>query len=131
MNQQVPSIKFPCSRHGPFTAPANQPRCPKCAAETKPPVTGKNTVVPSPLTLTRLFTDIEHEAVTGATRFGAFNSCHEGFAVLLEEVDELKAHVWAKQKNRDLEAMRREAIQVAAMAVRFALELCTEERGRR
>ena len=60
-----------------------------------------------------------------------FNSAHEGFAVLLEEVDELKAHVWAKQKNRDLAAMRKEAIQVAAMAMRFAVEVCDETNGRK
>ena len=64
-------------------------------------------------------------------KWGRHNSAHEGFAVLLEEVDELKAHVWTKQKNRDLAAMRSEAIDVAAVALRFADELCTEERGRR
>lgn len=61
----------------------------------------------------------------------AFNSAHEGFAVLLEEVDELKAHVWTNQKRRDIDAMRKEAIQVAAMAARFAIEVCNEETGRK
>lgn len=51
--------------------------------------------------------------------FGSFHSAHEGFAILLEEVDELKAHVWMKQSKRDLSAMRNEAVQVAAMAVKF------------
>jgi len=63
-----------------------------------------------------------------------FNSIHEGYAVLLEEVDELwdevkknptKAyhdHFDAKGKHK-LE-MRKEAIQVAAMAIRFAAEVC-------
>ena len=59
------------------------------------------------------------------------NSAHEAFAILLEEVDELKEQVWVNQKRRDLGKMRAEAIQVAAMAIRFAAEVCTEERGRR
>ncbi|MDE2040571.1 MAG: hypothetical protein KGO96_13700 [Elusimicrobia bacterium] len=58
-----------------------------------------------------------------ALGFEDFHSAHEGFAVLLEEVDELKAHVWTNQKRRDLAAMRTEAIQVAAMAVKFVESL--------
>lgn len=59
-----------------------------------------------------------------------FNSAHEGFAVINEEFDELKEHVWMKQRNRDIPAMRKEAVQLAAMAVRFMLDVCSEERGR-
>lgn len=46
-----------------------------------------------------------------------FNSAHEGFAVLLEEVDEL----WDEVKSREPDdaRMRREAIQIAAVAIRF------------
>ena len=51
--------------------------------------------------------------------FGLFNSAHEGYAIMLEEFDELKAHVWMKQKNRDIDKMRKEAIEVAAMSVKF------------
>lgn len=71
------------------------------------------------------------EAVSGYTNWGACNSAHEAFAVLHEEVDELWDHVKTKQKNRDLAAMRKEAMQVAAMAIRFAAEATDERRGRR
>lgn len=62
--------------------------------------------------------------------FPKFNSAHEGFAILHEEFDELKEHVWTNQKKRDIAAMRKEAIQVAAMAVRFVMDTCNEEVGR-
>jgi hypothetical protein len=62
--------------------------------------------------------------------WSTFNSAHEGFAILYEEFDELKAHVWTNQKRRNVAEMRKEAIQVAAMALRFAAEVCDEERGR-
>lgn len=78
-----------------------------------------------------IWMEIKTEYATAISNWDLFNSAHEGFAVLLEEVDELKAHVWTKQKHRDLEAMRKEAIQIAAMAVRFATEVCNEERGRK
>ena len=58
--------------------------------------------------------------------FPRFNSAHEGFAVLLEEVDELKAEVWKSPSKRDPSAMRKEAVQVAAMALRFLVDCCEE-----
>jgi NTP pyrophosphatase (non-canonical NTP hydrolase) len=48
-------------------------------------------------------------------KFPPFNSSHEGYAVLKEEVDEL----WQEVKHGTKEAAREEAIQVAAMALRF------------
>jgi hypothetical protein len=60
-----------------------------------------------------------------------FNSAHEGWAVIQEEIKELTDWVFTNQKKRDLTAMRREAIQVAAMAIRFAAEICNEEKGRK
>jgi NTP pyrophosphatase (non-canonical NTP hydrolase) len=57
-------------------------------------------------------------------KFPGFNSPHEGYAVLLEEVEEL----WEEIKNNKspMSAMRQkdEAIQVAAMAIKFLTSCC-------
>lgn len=79
----------------------------------------------------RALIDAEAELRRATAMWGSFNSAHEGFAVLLEEIDELKAHVWTNQRKRDLDAMRTEAIQCAAMALRFVVDVCDEERGRK
>lgn len=81
--------------------------------------------------ITKLMAEINRELLSALENWPTFNSAHEGFAVLMEEMDEMKAHVWTNQKKRDLIAMRKEAIQVAAMAARFALEVSSEERGRK
>lgn len=47
--------------------------------------------------------------------FPDFNSPHEGYAVLKEELDE----AWDEIKNNDEERTREEMIQVAAMAIKF------------
>lgn len=60
------------------------------------------------------------ELLRARAKHAPINSAHEGFAVLLEEVDELKAEVWKKREERDLVKMRDELIQVAAMAARMA-----------
>lgn len=56
--------------------------------------------------------------------YGPFASCHEGVGVLWEEFDELKAEVWKKKMDRRKDLMYQEAVQVAAVAVRFASDLC-------
>ena len=53
-----------------------------------------------------------------------YNSAHEGYAVILEELDELWDEVRAWQPGSDLTAMRKEAIQIAATALRFVHDLC-------
>ena len=80
------------------------------------------------MNLGEILEDIRGELDRSA-KWPPFNSAHEGYAVLLEEVDELKAHVWMNQKKRDLDAMRAEAIQVAAMAIKFVQMIATG-RGR-
>lgn len=81
--------------------------------------------------LTEAKEDAFVEARSSRDFWPAMNSAHEGFAVLKEEVDELWDHVKTKQGKRDLKAMRKEAIQVAAMALCFAAEVCGEEVGRK
>lgn len=75
--------------------------------------------------------EISAEVERATSMWPPFNSAHEAYAVLAEEVDELWDHVKTNQKRRDLGEMRKEAVQVAAMAVRFALEVCDDERGRK
>lgn len=62
------------------------------------------------------------ELERASTKFPAFNSPHEGWAVLREEVDELWDEI--KRKDHSNADIRREAVQVAAMALRF-LRDCT------
>lgn len=51
------------------------------------------------------------------------NSGHEAYAVILEELDEFKAEVWKKRRERNPAAMRTELIQLAAMAIRAIEDL--------
>ena len=52
-----------------------------------------------------------------------YHSAHEGYAVILEELDELWDEVKADgPKDR----MRAEAIQVAATAIRFIQDVCDD-----
>ncbi len=77
-------------------------------------------------TLALIFMDLKAELHGARFRFPDFNSAHEGYAILLEEVDELWDQIKINQKKRDISKMRREALQVAAMAIRFILD-CTVE----
>lgn len=65
--------------------------------------------------------EVYAEANTATLLHPPMHSLHEGFAVLLEEIDELKAEVWKNpRKHLERNALaRKEAIQVAAMAVRI------------
>ncbi len=67
------------------------------------------------------------ELKRGRLLHAPFASAHEGYAVVLEEVRELEAEVFKRQSLRDRDRMRAEAIQIAAMALRFAAD-CTPNR---
>jgi hypothetical protein len=53
------------------------------------------------------------------------HSGHEGYAVILEELEELKDIIFTK--HPDKARMREEAIQVAAMALSFVLEITLKD----
>ena len=80
-----------------------------------------------------LIYEVFKELSKATSKFGSFKNSHEGYAVLLEEVDELWEQVKRNPKkfpDRAVE-MRKEAIQVAAMAMRFVMDVCdkTEQQG--
>ena len=69
----------------------------------------------------RFSQEIFEEMADASGKFAPFNSGHEGFAVLKEEVDELWEAVKLNKKRHPErnELMRKECIQVGAMALRF------------
>ena len=60
----------------------------------------------------------EYEAA--CRKHGSMKGCHEGYAVILEELDEL----WALVKSdAGVKEKREEAAHVAAMAIRFMTDV--------
>jgi expansin (peptidoglycan-binding protein) len=74
--------------------------------------------------------EVTYEAERAMQLWPAMQTAHHGYAVILEKLDELKEHVWTNQKKRDIQAMRKEAVQLAAMCLRFIADVCNEEHGR-
>ena len=73
------------------------------------------------LSTDEILQQVKTELVRARSKFANFNSAHEGYAVLLEEVDEL----WEEIKgNEEVAHMRNEAVQIAAMAIRFIEDCC-------
>lgn len=69
--------------------------------------------------------EVARELMRAQNLHGPMHSAHEGYATLLEEVDELWDEV--KLKHSSKTRMRIEAVQVAAMAVRFVIDVCGKE----
>lgn len=65
---------------------------------------------------------IEQELRSALTKFpGHFRNSHEGYAVLLEEVDELWDEIKDNKREGSIERQCNEAVQVGAMAAKFIL----------
>jgi hypothetical protein len=77
----------------------------------------KSLTLPSALSL------VQAEVEQAISKYPPFNSAHEGWAILREELDELWDEVKKSPKTRSVEKMHEEVVQVAAMAVRFLLDV--------
>lgn len=66
---------------------------------------------------------INKELNNAQNKFPPFKSPHEGYAILLEEVDELWDEVKKLKPGGDRKKMKEEIIQVATMAIRFLEDL--------
>lgn len=69
----------------------------------------------------KFLADVRAEYARATEKYGHFNSAHEGWAVLYEEVDELWEEVRKKRSNRSGADMYCECVQIAAMALKFAI----------
>lgn len=67
------------------------------------------------------FSLVAMELDTAQDKFPSFNNYHEGYAVILEELDELWLEIKGKQQRPKL---IEEAKQTAAMAIRFLIDCC-------
>lgn len=67
---------------------------------------------------------VRDELIAATARYGQFNSPHEGYAVIKEELEELWDEIKKRPAVRNAGRMEAEAIQLAAMTIRFIVD-CT------
>lgn len=67
---------------------------------------------------------VQAEVERAISLYPAFRSHHEGYAIIKEEVEELWEIIKRKPDSVKLEELREEAVQTAAMALRFLIDLC-------
>ena len=67
--------------------------------------------------------DVAAELYRATRKFGSFASTHEGYAVILEELDEL----WDDVKANRVDDSIAEAVQVAAMATRYVMDIRAQQ----
>ena len=65
-----------------------------------------------------LVEEIDREVLASDRHEKTFASLHEAYAVILEELDEVWDITKQKRKNRNADELRKEFVQVAAMAIK-------------
>ena len=71
------------------------------------------------MTIDGILALVKEEYQRARSKHAPLNSGHEGYAVILEELDEL----WDAVRADDFDHAKDEAVQVAAMALAFILEV--------
>jgi len=71
----------------------------------------------------QILDEVLKEYKRATIKHSPFNSCHEGWAVIKEEFDELWDEVKKRREVRSQDKIIKEAIQGAAMYLRFLMEL--------
>ena len=75
----------------------------------------------------RLLAEVDDEISRSLALHGGYNSHHEAYAVILEELDEYWEEVRKKTADRRPSDMKKELVQVAACAVKAVMCLIGEE----
>ena len=79
-------------------------------------------------TIDYVLRQIGDEVAKAENLHAPINSAHEGYSVILEELDEFWEQVRLKRANRDPEKMRQELIETAAMCVRTIRDVVDRDR---
>ena len=72
-----------------------------------------------------IINELSSELLRASKKHAPINSAHEGYAVILEELDELWDEIKKQKPATDL--IYKEALQVAAMALRLIHDVCYKQ----
>lgn len=86
-------------------------------------------IQPLPIKARLTIDEVEVELREALANYSPIVSYHEGYSIIKEELDELWGEVKMKPLYRNQDKLRKEAIQVAAMAIRFVLDTLPEQVG--
>jgi NTP pyrophosphatase (non-canonical NTP hydrolase) len=62
---------------------------------------------------------VKRESLLARKKHGPVHSLHEGYGLLLEEIDELWEEIRKKPKNRNTKNLKNELVQIASLCLRM------------